>query len=259
MNILDAYVNSLPSKQNVLDLFDGEWSSELPGSIGLKTRPGTAGLFQDGRVSWAEQVLGGFSGRSILELGPLEGGHSYMFQSAGANQVVAVEANSRAFMKCLCIKEVLNLNKVQFLLGDFMQFLEANTSRFDIIFSSGVLYHMQDPVRLLDLVSRFTDKVYVWTHYHDGEVIGANAQLSHKFEPLKVSEYNGFSYQSSVQSYKDSLNWVGFSGGPKTTSRWLTRDSILDALKHFGFTDVQINFEQPDHPNGPAFAFCAQR
>jgi Protein of unknown function (DUF1698) len=259
MNILDAYVKSTPSKQNVINLFDGEWSSVLPPGVDLVTRPGTAGLFDDGRVKWAEEVLGSFSGCSVLELGPLEGGHSYMFQTSGASEVVAIEANSRAFLKCLCIKEILGLNKVAFLLGDFMHYLEENTRRFDLIFASGVLYHMDDPVRLLDLISRHTDKVYVWTHYFDLDIIGANERLSRKFGDLANYSYEGFSYEAATQSYGEALEWVGFTGGVRPTSKWLTRDSILAAMKLFGFRDVQVNFQQPDHPNGPAFAFCAKR
>jgi hypothetical protein len=30
MNILDQYVDKEPSKQNVLDIFSGEWSSVMP-------------------------------------------------------------------------------------------------------------------------------------------------------------------------------------------------------------------------------------
>ena len=123
MNVLDEYVLSSPSQQNIIDIFQGEWSSKLPDGFALETQPGQADLFQDARVFWAEEVFGGFNDWNILELGPLEGGHSYMFQAKGAAKITAIEANKRAFLKCLCIKEVLNLNKVDFCLGDFMSFL----------------------------------------------------------------------------------------------------------------------------------------
>lgn len=97
MDILDAYVLSRPSAQNALDIFKGEWSSRLPDRFGLRTEPGTARLFEDGRVIWAEEVFGDFSGWNVLELGPLEPGHSYMFQAREADKVVSIEANTRAF------------------------------------------------------------------------------------------------------------------------------------------------------------------
>ena len=90
-----------------------------------------------------------------------------MFQERNANKVIAVEANSRAYLKCLCIKEILNLHKVEFKLGDFMPLLENQNNRYDMVFASGVLYHMEDPIKLLKLISRTSDRLFVWTHYYD--------------------------------------------------------------------------------------------
>lgn len=258
MEILDAYVLTEPSSQNVLDIFKGQWSSRLPDHLGLVTEPGTARLFEHGLVEWAEQTLGNFSDWKILELGPLEGGHSYMLQSKNAKKVISVEANTRAFLKCLCIKEILKLDRVEFKLGDFMSFLENNKSRYDMVFASGVLYHMEEPIRLLKLISRATDKLLMWTHYYDPECLLNREELSHKFSPVRSFEYEGVSYEYSTQSYKEALDWSGFCGGSKPVSKWLTRESILKALRQFGFNDIQIDFEHPDHPNGPALAICAQ-
>ena len=94
MNILDQYVTRAPTQQNILDLFDGEWSSMMPTTSGLTTRPGTAALFEDGRIAWAEQQFGGFNARRILELGPLECGHTYMLHERGAESIVSIEANT---------------------------------------------------------------------------------------------------------------------------------------------------------------------
>ncbi len=259
MEILDEYVLTEPSNQNVLDIFKGQWSSRLPDDFGLVTKPGTARLFEHSLVVWAEETLGSFSNWKILELGPLEGGHSYMFQSRNAKKVTSIEANTRAFLKCLCIKEILKLDRVEFKLGDFMSFLENDNAKYDMVFASGVLYHMEEPIRLLKLISRATDRLFIWTHYYDQEGILNRKELRHKFNPVSSFEYDGVSYEYSTQSYKDSLNWLGFCGGPKPVSKWLTRDSIIKALRQFGFADLQINFDHFDHPNGPAFAICAKK
>jgi hypothetical protein len=259
MEILDEYVLSEPGNQNVLDIFKGEWSSKLPNNFGLITKPGTARLFNDDRVVWAERILGNFSNWEILELGPLEGGHSYMFQNRNAKRVISIEANTRAFLKCLCIKEILNLNRVEFKLGDFMSFLEKNKSQYDMIFASGVLYHMEEPIKLLKLISMATNRLFIWTHYYVYEVISKRKDLSQRFSPLTSIEYDGISYEYSKQSYKDTLAWLGFCGGAKPVSKWLTRESILKALNHYGFSNLQINFDHIDHPNGPAFAICAKQ
>ncbi|NBT13099.1 MAG: class I SAM-dependent methyltransferase [Planctomycetia bacterium] len=147
--ILDAYCMLPPGPQQVLDLFRGEWSSAMPAGSGLQTLPGTAALFEDDRVTWAIAQAGGVRGRRILEIGPLEGGHSCMLERAGAAEVLAVEANTRSYLKCLCVKEVFGLRAVRFVLGDCMAFMEQDRGGWDMVFASGVLYHMQDPMGFL--------------------------------------------------------------------------------------------------------------
>lgn len=256
MDILDQYVIKYPNSQNILDIFDGEWSSAMPDES-LQAKPGFASLFNDARVTWATSVLGSFKNLSILELGPLEGGHSYMLQNMEAKEILAIEANTKAFLKCLCVKEIFDLHKVNFLLGDFASFLEENTSFFDIIFASGVLYHMKDPVQLLDLIARNCQKVFIWTHYYDNDVIINNPHLAHKFSEVQNFEYNGISYQAVEQQYKEALNWQGFCGGSNPDSRWLTKDSLVICLQAFGFNDITFGFEHPDHQHGPSLALCA--
>src|SRR5512140_2769352 len=107
-----------PTDQNALDLFAGEWSSQPPADR-PDLKAGATPLFDDPRISWAHHRLielgldGGFAGRSVIELRPLEGGHSYLMDRLGANSVTAIEANARAYLKCLIAKEVLGMPCVQ--------------------------------------------------------------------------------------------------------------------------------------------------
>jgi hypothetical protein len=122
-NVLDGYVQGSPSDQKALDIFKGEWSSQLPGAC-KELKAGTVPLFEDARMVWAAEQLGGFSGQRVIELGPLEAGHTYMLESLGAESILAVEANKRAFLKCLIVKEILRLNRSRFVLGDFVSSFE---------------------------------------------------------------------------------------------------------------------------------------
>ena len=83
VNYLDSYVTSAPGPQNALGIFQGEWSSILPPPL-TDFQAGSASLFNDSRVTWFVEEVGGIEGRSVLELGPLEGGHSFMFERLGA-------------------------------------------------------------------------------------------------------------------------------------------------------------------------------
>src|SRR6188768_2522897 len=81
-SVLDQYVREAPSAQNVVDLFAGEWSSALPPAIGATA--GSIALFDDDRIRWILERAGGVDGQRVLELGPLEAGHTAMLEAAGA-------------------------------------------------------------------------------------------------------------------------------------------------------------------------------
>lgn len=255
---LDYYVTTAPSPQNALDLFRGEWSSALPPPY-ADLQAGPLGLFADARIAWALEQLGGVEGRSVLELGPLEGGHSYMLERAGAAEVIAIEANSRAFLKCLVVKELLGLSRARFLCGDFVEYLRGAPRRFDLIVASGVLYHMRNPAELIELMARASDRVLVWTHYYDEAIIRASPALAPKFPSRAPAEHAGFAHTLYRQEYQVALEWSGFCGGSAEHSAWMARDELFACVRHFGLSELRVAFEAPDHPNGPSLAFIATR
>lgn len=240
--INDNYEMRLPSNQNMIDIFKGSWSSKFPDSWGL-VNDGDARLFEDDRIKWYIEKLSNLQDkyrfRHILELGPLEGGHTFMLTSEGY-YVKAIEANQKAFMKCLIAKEIVNRGG-KFVLGDFVEYLRNSTEKFDSILACGVLYHQQNPVELIKLISEHTNRVFIWTHYTD---------LTDGFY-----DYEGVHYD-----YRD--NYYGkmtdsFCGGLHEYGRWLTLDSIDRALLKYGFENWEHNFHDKSHPNGSAIAIMA--
>jgi len=113
----EQYVDAAPSAKNLIDLIPG-WTSKLPGFVPVTA--GVHGLFEDGRIDWALSILGGVYGKNIIELGPLEGGHTYQLLKAGASHVTALEANTYCLLKCLIVKEILHLERASLLLGNFI-------------------------------------------------------------------------------------------------------------------------------------------
>ncbi len=257
MDILDQYVGSVPSVQNALDIFGGEWSTSFPARFGLTA--GTAPLCEDPRITWLSDVIGGFEGREILELGPLEAGHSYMLQQGGAREVVAIEANTRAYLKCLIVKEALGLDRCHFECGDFVQYLQANERRFDVIVASGVLYHMRQPVELIRLMGECSDTVLLWTHYFDEAKIAPRANIASHFGETSQETIAGFSHTLHKYNYESSLEWKGFCGGSAAFTNWLSRGELMAALSYFGFQDISVAFDDPDHVHGPSVAFVARK
>ena len=254
--MLDQYVMRRPSAQNALDIFEGEWSSRMPSSHAELTA-GAIALFEDERLTWLASHFGGVEGKRVLELGPPEGGHSYMLEQLGAASVFGIEANSRAFLKCLTTKEILGLQRCRYQLGDFVAHLRGSQERYDVCLASGVLYHMSNPAELIALISKVSDRVLLWTHYYDQRVIAGDRSLAHRLAKPKPAEHEGFRHQLYLQRYGRALGWGGFCGGGAQTSNWMSRDDVLGCLRFFGFCDQHVAFDQPDHQNGPAFCVAA--
>jgi Protein of unknown function (DUF1698) len=259
--VLGTYVAGAPVRQNLVDIFAGSWSSALPADEGA-LRAGSAVLFDDTRITWAVDALGGVAGKRVLELGPLEGGHSYMMQKLGAASVLAIEANRLAFLKCLLVKELYHLDRCRFELGDFVEYLrqsQESGERFDLCVACGVLYHMTDPVELLGLIAKASDRAILWTHYYAEAPIRNNPNTAKKFNASEAREVGGFKHTLYKQHYGEALGWSGFCGGAKPYSYWLSYDDLLAGLRHVGFKRIEVSFHTPDHQNGPAVCLACEK
>jgi len=199
---------------------------------------------------------------NVLELGPLEGGHSYMIERLGAESILAIEANKEAYLKCLIVKELYGLNKCKYLLGDFVKYLRETNKTYDFVLGSGVLYHMINPVELISLVAKVSFNALFWTHYYDENAINKMPHLKRHFSKGENSDFAGFTCTRFKHRYL--FKWLYlwrkiFYGGTNTYSYWLKADDIVSCLKYFGFKKVSINYNEIDHPNGPCFCLACKK
>jgi SAM-dependent methyltransferase len=252
-SILDIYVSSPPGHEEAFRIFDGTWTSNVPG-YGLGVIP----LFDDSRIRWFEQQCGGFKGKRVLELGPLEGGHTYMLSQGGAASITAIESNTIAFLKCLLVQNAFKFD-ADFLLGDIRPYLDTCTVTYDLLVASGVLYHMTDPVKLLQDMAKVSRAIGIWTHYYDADIILKRDDLKRKFdnEPV-VQQVGGRQVLAYKQKYLEALNSKQFCGGSAPISYWLSPESILGVLSDLGF-QVVIGQDHKDHQNGPCMTLFASR
>ena len=244
----DRYTSQAPDPQVTLDLFRGEWSSQVPVP---GTCTGHADLFQDERIAWLITQDYAHPDKTALELGPLEAGHTCMLEHAGY-RLAAVEANSRAYLKCLIVKELLQL-KSRFLFGDLNKHLKT-THKVGLIVASGVLYHQLDPISTLGLIAAKAERLFLWTHYYDPQLCTGKL-FSHPETP----KTEPFPHTLYPRSYEQALEWDGFCGGPATMSNWLSRRDLLRAIDHVGFEVKATAFDHPTHQNGPCLALYAIR
>jgi hypothetical protein len=253
--IFDQYTESFPSNQNAVDAVPG-WSTALPGELGVTA--GAIALFDDGRITWAMQEYGDIKGRRVLELGPLEAGHTYMLTRAGAH-VEAIESNRLAYLRCLVVKELVGMQNARFLLGDFVKWLERTEERYDLIIASGVLYHMRDPLHLLDLISKRSDTAFFWTHYvSDAAMPATDSRRSVIATDPEVRDFHGVRVRQYRRTYANAQQSPAFCGGSADEHYWIEREDILAGLAALGYTTT-VAHDEPDHHNGPAFSVLARR
>jgi hypothetical protein len=255
--VLDEYAVGMPSAQNAVDALPG-WNHALPEHVGATA--GTGAFYGDSRILWALEQFGSIEGRKILELGPLEASHTYILERHGAALIHAIEANKLSFLRCLVVKELLDLKHAKFFLGDFSKWLENPPERYDLIVASGVLYHMQSPVRLLELISANCDSFYLWTHYASDEAMPAKDPRRSVFVgPAETQEWHGVRVRLYTRSYHGAWRDKAFCGGMHDIHRWIEKEDILAVIRALGFADIRVAHDEPNHQNGPSFSIFARR
>ncbi|HMK90423.1 MAG TPA: class I SAM-dependent methyltransferase [Methylocystis sp.] len=256
LELFDRYVSTTPSYQNAIDVVPG-WSSSLPARFGVKA--GELATYADPRISWAIEQFGSLQDRDVLELGPLEAGHTYMLEQAGA-RVDAVEANQLAFLRCLITKEILGLRRSRFWLGDFMRWLEDVDLSYDFIVASGVLYHLADPLRLIELIAQRTSAVYIWTHLvWEGHMMPDNIRRQIFAPEIEEHEFHGVTVRAYRRTYLDAHVDPAFCGGIRDEHRWLNREDVFKALNAVGFREIRTAHDEPGHRFGPSLSIFARK
>lgn len=257
MLIKNEATDAYPNQQSAIDIFKDLWFSAMPNGSGLQA--GSAPHFEDTRVTWAANVLGGLCGKSILELGPFEAYNTYQFETMGAADVVSIENNPVNFLKCLIVKNAFHMRS-NFLHGDFIKYLEGSEKKYDICWASGILYHMTDPIRLMEGISRVSSQVFYWTQYFDEEVISADEEKKKFFFPENniFANYRGRNIELHYRSYIETRSDF-FSGGSESYSYWMKKDDINFILESLGYNKIVMGIDNPMHPPGPACFFLAMR
>ena len=256
-SVLDEYVVGMPCAQNAIDALPG-WNLALPPQANAVA--GQSAFYHDPRILWAIEQFGSIEGRKILELGPLEASHTWLLEQHGPSEIQAIEANKLSFLRCLVVKELLNLKRAKFYLGDFAEWLRNTQQRYDFIIASGVLYHMEDPIELLELIASRTDAMYLWTHYMSDEAMpDGDPRRGAIIGTAEIQHRRGVPVRLYKRSYYGAWRNKSFCGGIHDLHRWVEKSDIVDVIKALGFDDVRLAHDEPGHPNGPSFSIFARR
>jgi SAM-dependent methyltransferase len=181
----------------------------------------------------------------ILELGSLEGIHALMFQRLGAREVVGIEGRKVNFLKCALVKNAFSLNRCRFVFGDIKTVLPILKGPFDLCVALGVLYHLDNPVDVIEKIARVARSLFVWTHYSVEDIpSGPFLQMRHRDK-----EYRGKNVTERIEECLSGLTPTSFR---------LTEEDLLRAVKEAGFCKIEVIGKEA-HRSGPAMTFFAQK
>lgn len=165
--------------------------------------------------------------KTILECGSLEGGHTAMLaRHEGVRKVIGLEAREANVNKARFIHKLMEIKKSTFVQADLEQEALSQFPHVDAVFCSGVLYHLQSPVKFFrQIQSRY---VFLGTHYsRDGGAMSEGMQ--------------GHWYAEG--GLADPLS------GVSARSFWLTLDSLHSLIESCGY--MVIDERTREAVNGP--------
>ena len=197
----------------------------------------------DPRIAMFKSRAGPLKGQRVLELGPLEGGHTLQLAGEGAS-VVAIEGRESNYQRCLFIKELFGLDSVEFVLGDLRAFDLASLGQFDSIFNVGVLYHVEEPWTLLESLGKVSSRMFLATHCIAPDKVHASVEVDRCF--LAGDWW-------IERPVKDRLS------GLQNRSFWPTRVSLETMLVLSGWTRVEWLAYEAGHVNGPLASLWTER
>lgn len=188
--------------------------------------------------------------RRILELGSLEGGHTFNLAGRpGVGRVLGVEGREESVEKARFVQGVLGVENVEFAVANLETADLGRFGEFDAVFCSGLLYHLPEPWALIEKVSRVSPNLFIWTHYANGDAAEAAVPALRKARNTTRNGFEGWEY--GEHGLKDPLS------GMSPSSFWPTLDGLKRMLAEHGFEEVHIIKDNPKNPHGPAVTLAA--
>jgi 2-polyprenyl-3-methyl-5-hydroxy-6-metoxy-1,4-benzoquinol methylase len=174
----------------------------------------------------------------VVDLASLEGGYSVEFARAGYD-VLGIEVRGSNMACCRYVKERVALPNLSFVQDDAWDL--ARYGSFDAIFCCGLLYHLDQPRKFLELMSRCCKRLAIInTHFATIEPTGdfALSELTTQ-EGLQGRWYLEFP-DDVAQQQREAARW---SSWQNTHSFWPLKNELIRAIRESGFSIV---FEQHD-------------
>ena len=151
-----------------------------------------------------------------MELGSFEAAHTSLISAdPRIDSVLGLDGRIYLVERGNFIKELFHNEKISFDLCDFEIDSLKPFGRFDVVFCSGVLYHLTKPWRLLKDIAKVSDRLFLSTHFaNEGKTMlkGYRGTVHGEFgflEPL--SGLDNHSFWPTLESLKEMLGDCGFT------------------------------------------------
>jgi len=217
----------------------------IPLAGGYETAVDGANPFEDVRIDIVIEACGGsLDGRTVVDLGCLEGGFSLALAEQGAAHVVGIEARRISVERCRLAAGLRGTPNVEFVEADIKDEL-ARRDPFDVVLATGILYHVSDPAAMLrDMRSACRGVAVIDTH------VAAADAATHGCSELVERTLDGGTYRGrmfaeyapdSSLDERAELLWAAWSDAD---SFWPLEDDLVRMIHDAGFESVEkIEFD----------------
>lgn len=174
----------------------------------------------------------------LADLGCLEGGYSVAFARMGFS-VLGVEVREANIAACNYVKDNTYLPNLTFVQDDAWNI--AKYGSFDVMFCSGLLYHLDQPKSFLKLLSSITSKILIMPTHFSTEEPSKHFHLSElqENEGLPGRWYTEFADDTQFEN-RENARW---SSWDNHKSFWIKREALIQAIKDVGFDIVMEQYD----------------
>lgn len=240
----------------------GEWNYDIPLPFGIWTRDGRG--LPHTRLRRIVQMAADLAGKPldqcrVLDLACLDGQFAIEFALRGA-QAVGIEIRESHVVKARFAAKALGLQAVEFHQDDVRNLSEAKHGRFDIVVCSGILYHLlaEDAINLVREMCAVANRMVIIDTEHSlapwQQVVTPSGRT---YEGQPVREHA----DDASDEAKRANPWASWDN---TTSFWFSRASLVNLLRHVGFTSVyeclaptHLNYGQPGRESATRITLVA--
>ena len=164
---------------------------------------------------------------SVLDLACSEGYFSMHFAQRGAREVRGIDARPRNIEKAELMQATFGLTQCRFEVGDITE-IELAPASYDIVLLLGIIYHVEDPIRLLRRAARAARKVL----FVETQVTKHHPPLAFGWGSTTAIYSDDYWAMARENPSQDDLSSVrGFSLVPSPTA-------IVSLLREIGFRSI---------------------